>query len=626
MKTILRIIISVSLVLISLFLLGSCKSLRKPENLTVDFWEASWGTVEGAEEYVVELDGKEYRTKDTTFELFEFVYPGEQAKIRVEPVFVLGAREGLWTDEITYTAESVTEGLVYTKLSDGTYAVSCPEELELENGELVLPETYNDCAVVEFRNAINDTYLLPLISNGKESTYNGPEATKISKVRLPNCLNTIEIGAFYKATIEKIHIPKTVLVIHDYAFERCVKLTEIRNAKGIRAIHEYAFSGCSALKEFPFSENLSTIFQSAFVGAGLTRVNLPDGLEHLLSYTFYNCTSLTEISLPKSIRAVFPECFDNTGWYNEQPDGPLYLDHVLYGYKGEMPENTKLVIPETVTILLENGVLKNQKNLISLTFLGDVKRIPQNAFSGCENLEEVILPESLEGIVGGAFYNCGFKSFKLPEGLKSITGGAQFDGGVFEGCKNLREIVIPENVTYLGNRCFYDCTNLEKITIESNVLEKIESDAFLYCTSLTELSIPDSVKEFEFNSIAYSGITHFVFPENVKRNPYYVPKYQDGILLDYVVIQKRPAIIDYNWFYIYPNLHTFYYEGTEEDYQKVQKHTQAQSSFAGSTKQEAIDEWASELTVYFYSETKPAKEGNYWHYVNGIPAVWYNNI
>ena len=213
-------------------------------------------------------------------------------------------------------------------------------------------------------------------------------------------------------------------------------------------------------------------------------------MKRIGEYAFYNCTSLTEISLPKNIRWIFPESFDNTGWYNAQPDGPLYLDYVLYGYKGEMPKNTKIVVPETVTHLRENGGLKNQKNLTSITFLGVVKRIPENSFSGCKNLKEVILPEGLTGIVGGAFYNCGLESIVLPQSLEGISGGAGFDGGVFEGCENLQEIIIPKNVDYIGARCFYGCTNLEKIVIESNVLEKIGKDAFLYCTSLTELTIP----------------------------------------------------------------------------------------------------------------------------------------
>ena len=82
--------------------------------------------------------------------------------------------------------------------------------------------------------------------------------------------------------------------------------------------------------------------------------------------------------------------------------------------------------------------------------------------------------------------------------------------------------------------------------------------------------------------------------------------------------------MDFNWFYIYPNLKTFYFEGTEEEYKVVKKDTKANKQGLGLTNnsQEGIDEWAANLTVYFYSETEPTEEGNYWHYVNGVPVAW----
>ena len=30
----------------------------------------------------------------------------------------------------------------------------------------------------------------------------------------------------------------------------------------------------------------------------------------------------------------------------------------------------------------------------------------------------------------------------------------------------------------------------------------------------------------------------------------------------------------------------------------------------------------TEATRYYYSETQPTAEGNYWHYVNGVPTIW----
>ena len=629
-------------------MLFSCKS-QKPENLTVDFWEASWDAVEGATEYVVELDGEEYRTKNTTFELFEYLRPDERITVRVEPVFAGDKRKSLWTDKILYTAESVTEGLVYTDLGDGTYAVSCPENVVLNNGELVLPDTYENAPIVELRNTENKANR-PNFSNlgeNKQSNYSGAEATKIQRVRLPLKLETIAIGAFYKASLEKIYIPNSVKYLGQSAFEECSALKKVSNAQGLTGIGVYTFCGCSSLSDFTFAQGLVSIGSGAFIGTAITKAIIPEGVSTLEGYTFYNCAALAEIDLPESLDNLYLGSLDNTAWYNAQPDGVVYIGDFVYGYKGEMPENTKLVIPSGITKMAFRNTFKNQNNLVSVTlpegfteiqeasFYGcknlsevilpeGITTIWQNAFYGCTSLQEIILPKSLQKMYEGAFYRCGFEQIVLTEAMLSI-GTAGDNVGVFEACKNLREIVIPQNIATIGSRCFYGCTNLTKVTIEDGVQE-IRTDAFLHCSSLTELTIPNSVTWFRFYSIAYTGLTHFVFPKNIKHIPDYKPKYADGILLEYLVIQRDTKLLDLEWFYIYSNLKTFYFEGTKEEYDVIEKMKGLLETYypkdESFKKIERIAAWESNLSVYFYSETEPTEEGNYWHYVNGIPAAW----
>ena len=648
MMKLLRFLILLTLILMSLLSLVSCKKTPSPENLTVDFWEASWDAVEGAEEYVVALDGEEYRTKDTTLELFEYVSPGEAVTVRVKAVFVLGAREGFWSDEVIYTAESVTEGLVYTDLDDGTYAVSCPADVELINGELVLPDTYEGREITEVRNADNkasSSFGNTDIYGKKVTEYNGAAATKIQRVRLPSELKKIADGAFYKASIEKIYIPSTVEHINHVAFEGCTALKQVYNAQGLISIGEYAFAECTALKNFEIPKTVSVILGGAFCGSGLTSVTIPEGITRLEGYTFYNCVSLKEIILSEGLTTLYPKNFENTAWYNAQPNGVVYIDKFLYGYKGVMGENTKIVIPEGITNMVMADAFKQQRNLVSITFPEGFTEIKEAAFYGCDRLSEVILPEGLEIITQGAFFGCkslkeiilpesvwdiqggafngsGLERIKLPEGLKTLGVFTGKYDGAFQNCQALTEITIPESVNVIDSYCFYGCKNLTNITIKNGVKE-IRTNAFLYCSSLTELIIPDSVTGFRFDSIAYTAIEHFVFPKNLKKNPFYIPKNADGILLEYLVIQKETKLLDFNWFYIYSTLKTFYFEGTQEEYRQIQKEKNANSSMSfGSNDQEGIYEWESHLTVYFYSETEPTEEGNYWHYVNGVPAVW----
>ena len=50
-------------------------------------------------------------------------------------------------------------------------------------------------------------------------------------------------------------------------------------------------------------------------------------------------------------------------------------------------------------------------------------------------------------------------------------------------CSELKNVIIPENVTSIGNSAFYLCANLTGITIPSSVTS-IEDNAFTYCPKL----------------------------------------------------------------------------------------------------------------------------------------------
>ena len=65
-------------------------------------------------------------------------------------------------------------------------------------------------------------------------------------------------------------------------------------------------------------------------------------------------------------------------------------------------------------------------------------------------------------------------------------------GGAFVFCKSLRNITIPDSVTSIGDLCFAGCESLTSIAIPDSVTS-IDNEAFARCTSLTSIIIPDSV-------------------------------------------------------------------------------------------------------------------------------------
>ena len=58
---------------------------------------------------------------------------------------------------------------------------------------------------------------------------------------------------------------------------------------------------------------------------------------------------------------------------------------------------------------------------------------------------------------------------------------------LFEAPRQLKEIYIPEYVTYIGEYAFWNCNNLIKVTIASEDSIDIAENAFKGCHKLTEI-------------------------------------------------------------------------------------------------------------------------------------------
>ncbi|WP_144581930.1 leucine-rich repeat domain-containing protein, partial [Campylobacter coli] len=115
--------------------------------------------------------------------------------------------------------------------------------------------------------------------------------------------------------------------------------------------------------------------------------------------------------------------------------------------------------------------------------------IENYAFSECESLEEIILPDSLKSIGEYAFKKCSsLKNLNFNEGLEVIENYA------FYKCESLEEISLPDSLKEIRRYAFEDCSSLKNLNFNEG-LEVIENYAFSGCKSLEEISFPDSLKE-----------------------------------------------------------------------------------------------------------------------------------
>ena len=145
-----------------------------------------------------------------------------------------------------------------------------------------------------------------------------------------------------------------------------------------------------------------------------------------------------------------------------------------------------------------------------------VTKIGSSAFSAkgtnVNLTREIILPESIKNIGGGAFSsNKSLVSINLPDGIQKIPFGA------FEFCEALKTIDIPSSVTEIGGQAFDGCTSLADVILPDG-LTTIGNHAFSHTIFTTVLRIPDNVSSIEmFAFSSCKALKEIIVPSSVKK-------------------------------------------------------------------------------------------------------------
>ena len=372
----------------------------------------------------------------------------------------------------------------------------------------------------------------PVTSIASES-FDGEEITSVS---IPNSVTRIGWSAFgHCEKLTSITIPGSVKNIEEMAFSYCHQLTSVSFMEGVEYIGLRMFEGCTSLTSVSIPKSITIIGGEAFKDCtGLTSINIPQGVEIIECDAFNNCSNLTSITIPQSIKVIGGDAFRGTRWYNSQPDGLIVLGPVAYEYKGEAPEGTSVIIPNSVTTI-RGAAFANKKGISSIEIPKSVTSIGYHAFDGTAWLENQ--PDGLVRI-GNAIYtykgNIPNGAISIPDGVTHICDYA-FDQrhydlasvslpnsvtsigqGAFRDCNNLVSISIPNSVTRIGSEAFRDCGSLTSINIPKGVT-RIEGGSFYECKKLAEVTIPNGVTSIEAN--AFEGcdrLTTITIPSSVK--------------------------------------------------------------------------------------------------------------
>ena len=298
---------------------------------------------------------------------------------------------------------------------------------------------------------------------------------------VPESVTRIVRDAFkYSSGLTGVTIQGNVKSIGEYSFGYCSGLKSVTIRKGVTSIEMGAFKNCSALIEVDIPGSVTSIGTEAFENcSALIEVDIPGSVTEIWSEVFKGCSSLTSISVAETN----PEYSSEDGVLFDKDKS--WLQCYPGGKKGDYS------IPEGVT------------------------GISEAAFSGCNELTSVTIPESVtKTIWSDTFRDCSeLVSIRVAETNPEYSSE---DGILFDKDKSWLQryprgkkgdYTVPGSVTEIGYDAFYGCDGLKNVTISENVIE-IGSDAFSGCSSLMLFVVKDSYAEqyAKDNKIPYKYI------------------------------------------------------------------------------------------------------------------------
>jgi hypothetical protein len=218
---------------------------------------------------------------------------------------------------------------------------------------------------------------------------------------------------------------------------------------------------------------------------------LPENLKEIIGMAFANCNNLKSITVNAKVDSLDPFVFGNLPCLeaiNVDSNNPNYMsvDGVLFDKSGRTlilypcgRSDKSYTVPEGTSVLGQLSFLAINE-IEEIILPKTLERIEQNAFAECENLKRINLPENLTYIGWNAFEKCtSLEAVVIPGNVTEIGGRA------FAECIALKEIIIPESVAKLGQWIFSKCENLRKITIKGNT--HIDAYAFAMCENVESI-------------------------------------------------------------------------------------------------------------------------------------------
>lgn len=211
--------------------------------------------------------------------------------------------------------------------------------------------------------------------------------------------------ANYKDKIKNVIIEEGIKSIYEEFFKDFPYIKSIKIPSTVSSVGVEAFVNCSAIESIEVSDsnkdfcsvdgNLYTKDKTKFIayaiGKSDTSFVLPESVEIIETLAFFGAKNLAEITFHDNIIRIGMNAFSETTWYNNQPNGVVYAGKGVYCYKGDLSQNSEVVIADGTNKIYSHAFspLHSQNEMQSIYIPKSVTEIAEYVFDDCPFLQNI---------------------------------------------------------------------------------------------------------------------------------------------------------------------------------------------------------------------------------------------
>ena len=366
-----------------------------------------------------------------------------------EAYYICGTCEKWFSDENGENEINDKTSVKITERADHIYdGKNCTVCGELKPTEGLKYTDKGDYYEVSLGDATDVDIVIPAVYGGKPVTAIADDAFRIPFLVInEEGEEEVEYRGYNMASIT---IPDSITHIGNRAFYGCGNLVTVTLPDSLGYIGEEVFFGCSSLQIVDTGKGITAIGNNAFRNClSLTTINISDKVTHIGQGAFYRCPVLTDITIPAGTNIIDEDAFSgctNLTIYCEATEKPVgWVDEWNY----------------CSSIFNQNGTVS--------------KKIFCPVVWDCKN-NDLAEDGNIYAVRGGIKYTINNGTATVVYQSLDLSGAAEIlpavtyknnsypvtaiEASAFSGCTSLTSLTIPESVTYIGANAFEGCSAL----------------------------------------------------------------------------------------------------------------------------------------------------------------------